>query len=136
MRPAAGELSADLADLYRDLHQHPDLSFAETRTAAIVGARLKAAGFETTDRVGRTGVVGLLRNGDGPTALLRADMDALPMREKTGLPYASDVRGVDHLGHEVDVFHACGHDVHVTCLVGAARQLAEDRAAWAGTLMT
>jgi amidohydrolase len=125
-----------LAELYRDLHRHPELSFQEHRTAAVVADRLGALGFETTTGVGGTGVVGLLRNGGGPTALLRADMDALPMQEKTGLPYASDVRGVDHLGHEVDVFHACGHDVHVTCLVGAARQLAEDRAAWTGTLMT
>ncbi|TQM45266.1 amidohydrolase [Pseudonocardia cypriaca] len=125
-----------LAELYRDLHRHPELSFQEHRTAAVVADHLGALGFETTTGVGGTGVVGVLRNGEGPTALLRADMDALPMQEKTGLPYASDVRGVDHLGHEVDVFHACGHDVHVTCLVGAARQLAEDRAAWAGTLIT
>jgi hippurate hydrolase len=125
-----------LAELYRDLHRHPELSFQEHRTAAVVADHLDALGFETTTGVGGTGVVGVLRNGDGPTALLRADMDALPMQEKTGLPYASDVRGVDHLGHEVDVFHACGHDVHVTCLVGAARQLAQDRPAWAGTLMT
>jgi hippurate hydrolase len=124
-----------LAELYRDLHRHPELSFQEHRTAAVVADHLDALGFETTTGVGGTGVVGVLRNGEGPTALLRADMDALPMQEKTGLPYASDVRGVDHHGHEVDVFHACGHDVHVTCLVGAARQLAEDRAAWAGTLM-
>ncbi|QYN38596.1 amidohydrolase [Pseudonocardia sp. DSM 110487] len=125
-----------LAELYRDLHCHPELSFQEHRTAAVVADRLGALGFETTTGVGGTGVVGVLRNGDGPTALLRADMDALPMQEKTGLPYASDVRGVDHLGHAVDVFHACGHDVHVTCLIGAARQLAEDRGAWAGTLIT
>jgi amidohydrolase len=124
-----------LAELYRDLHRHPELSFQEHRTAAVVADHLGASGFETTTGVGGTGVVGVLRNGDGPTALLRADMDALPMQEKTGLPYASDVRGVDHLGHEVDVFHARGHDIHVTCLVGAARQLAEDRATWAGTLM-
>jgi amidohydrolase len=132
----AGDVrTADLAELYRDLHRHPELSFQEHRTAALVAERLQALGFETTTGVGGTGVVGLLRNGDGPTALLRADMDALPMAEKTGLPYASKERGVDHLGHEVDVFHACGHDVHVTCLLGAARELAGDREAWSGTLM-
>jgi amidohydrolase len=125
----------DLAALYRDLHQNPELSFQEERTAGVVAQRLRALGYETTTGVGRTGVVGVLRNGDGPTALLRADMDALPMQEKTGLPYASTVRGVDHEGHAVDVFHACGHDVHVTCLLGAAAELAGDRASWAGTAL-
>jgi amidohydrolase len=129
MMPAA----AELADLYRDLHQHPELSFAETRTAAIVGARLKAAGLETTDRVGRTGVVGVLRNGSGPTALLRADMDGLPMREETGLPYASVARGVDGDGNDVPIAHSCGHDVHVASLLGAAQVLARDRSSWRGT---
>jgi amidohydrolase len=132
-----GEIdTVDLADFYRDLHRHPELSFQEHRTAALAADALRALGFETTTGVGGTGVVGVLRNGNGPTALLRADMDALPVQEKTGLPYASQTRAVDHLGHEVDVFHACGHDVHVTCLVGAARQLAGDRAGWTGTLIT
>jgi hippurate hydrolase len=120
----------DLADLYRDLHQHPELGFAETRTAAVAARELRAAGFEVTEGVGGTGVVGVLRNGAGPTALLRADMDALPVREKTGLHYASTV--------EVDgtpVAHACGHDVHVTCLAGAARALSADRSAWSGTVL-
>ena len=124
-----------MADVYRDLHQHPELSFAETRTAAIVAARLKAAGFETTEGVGRTGVVGVLRNGTGPTALLRADMDGLPMREGTGLPYASVARGVDGDGNDVPVAHSCGHDVHVTCLLGAAQVLASDRSSWRGTAL-
>src|SRR3954447_6026974 len=97
----------ELAAVYRDLPRHPELSFQEERTAGVVAARLRALGYETTTGVGRTGVVGVLRNGDGPTALLRADMDALPMQEKTELPYASTVRGVDHEGHAVDVFHAC-----------------------------
>src|SRR4051794_27237942 len=131
MMPAA----AELADLYRDLHQHPELSFAETRTAAIVGARLKAAGLETTERVGRTGVVGVLRNGPGPTALLRADMDGLPMLERTGLPYASAARGVDRDGNDVPVAHSCGHDVHVACLLGALQRLSEDRSSWHGTVL-
>src|SRR4051812_45090515 len=125
----------DLPAVYRDLHQHPELSFQEERTAGVVAGRLRALGYETTTGVGRTGVVGVLRNGDGPTALLRADMDALPMQEKTELPYASTVRGVDHEGHTVDVFHACGHDVHVTCLLGAAAELADSRGTWAGTAL-
>lgn len=125
----------DLAALYRDLHENPELSFQEERTAGVVAGRLRALGYETTTGVGRTGVVGVLRNGDGPTALLRADMDALPMQEKTGLPYASTVRGVDHEGHAVDVFHACGHDLHVACLLGAAAELAGDRGSWSGTAL-
>jgi hippurate hydrolase len=125
----------DLAELYRDLHSNPELSFQEERTAGIVASRLRELGYETTTGVGRTGVVGVLRNGHGPTALLRADMDALPMQEKTGLPYASTARGVDPDGHAVDVFHACGHDVHVACLVGAAGELAADRESWSGTAL-
>jgi len=120
----------DLADLYRDLHQHPELGFAETRTAAVAARELRAAGFEVTEGVGRTGVVGVLRNGDGPTALLRADMDALPVEEKTGLPYASTA-----VADGKPVAHACGHDVHVTCLIGAARALSADRSSWSGTVL-
>lgn len=123
-----------LADLYRDLHRHPELAFAETRTAAIAARELRAAGFDTAEGVGGTGVVGVLRNGDGPTALLRADMDALPMAERTGLPYASEVV-VDRDGEKVPVAHACGHDVHVTCLIGAARVLAAERSTWRGTVI-
>ncbi|GAA2623705.1 amidohydrolase [Paractinoplanes durhamensis] len=125
----------DLAELYRDLHQHPELSGAETRTARIVAERLTALGYQTTAGVGGTGVVGVLRNGDGPTALLRADMDALPVAEETGLPYASTERALDPAGQEVPVMHACGHDVHVTCLLGAAEALAADTGAWRGTVM-
>lgn len=128
--------SADLADLYRDLHQHPELSFAEMRTSTIVAARLRASGFGTTERVGRTGVVGVLRNGEGPTVLLRADMDALPMLERSGLPYASTARGTDPDSNDVPVAHSCGHDMHVTCLLGAARALAEARSSWHGTVLT
>src|SRR3954463_643409 len=134
MTPAIAEGSADLAGLYRDLHQHPELSFAETRTSGIVAARLRAAGFETTEGVGRTGVVGVLRNGPGTTVLLRADMDALPMEERTGLPYASRARGTDRDGNDMPVAHSCGHDVHVTCLVGAAQALSQDRS-WHGTVL-
>jgi hippurate hydrolase len=92
-------------------------------------------GFDTTERVGRTGVVGVLRNGPGPTALLRADMDGLPMLERTGLPYASVARGVDRDGNDVPVAHSCGHDVHVACLLGALQRLSEDRSSWHGTVL-
>ncbi|GGL94019.1 hippurate hydrolase [Streptomyces fumigatiscleroticus] len=133
--PAAANSATELASVYRDLHAHPELAFHETRTASIVADRLRALGYDTTTGVGGTGVVGLLRNGDGPTALLRADMDALPVRERTGLPYASTAHGTDSDGTTVPLMHACGHDMHVTCLLGAAAVLAEDRSAWRGTLM-
>src|SRR4051812_32111800 len=135
MTPGSLSDSVELADLYRDLHQHPELSFAEVRTASIVADRLRDMGFDTTERVGRTGVVGLLRNGPGPTALLRADMDGLPMLERTGLPYASVARGVDRDGDDVPVAHSCGHDVHVACLLGALQRLSEDRSSWHGTVL-
>jgi amidohydrolase len=123
---------AELADLYRDIHAHPELAFAEHRTAALVAARLRDLGYQVTEGVGRTGVVGVLRNGAGPTVLLRADMDALPVREQTGLPYASTAGGRDL---ETPVMHACGHDVHVSCLLGAAAELAAGRESWRGTLL-
>ena len=107
----------------------------ETRTAEIAAKRLKAAGYEVTSGVGKTGVVGLLRNGDGPTVMLRADMDALPVKEETGLPYASSVNAKDAEGKTVPVMHACGHDMHVTWLVGATTLFAEARDTWRGTLM-
>src|SRR4051812_34228466 len=122
-------------DLYRDVHQHPELSHQETRTAALVADRLRNAGFEVHERVGGTGVVGILRNGDGATVLLRADMDALPVTEATGLPYASEVTASDGDGLDVPVMHACGHDVHVACLAGAAQLLADGRQHWRGTLI-
>ena len=122
-------------ELYRDVHQHPELSHQETRTAGLVADRLRTAGFEVHEQVGGTGVVGVLRNGTGPTVLLRADMDALPVREATGLPYASEVTAADGDGNEVPVMHACGHDVHVACLAGAAQLLADGREHWAGTLV-
>jgi amidohydrolase len=124
----------DLAELYRDLHAHPELSLQEVRTAGIVADRLRVLGYDVTENVGGTGVVGLLRNGEGPIVVLRADMDALPVQEQTGLTYASTARSTDHDGHDVPVMHACGHDVHVTCLVGAAEALAADRDTWQGTL--
>ncbi|MEU0856886.1 amidohydrolase [Streptomyces griseofuscus] len=127
----ARDLTADLPlpaleDLYRDLHRHPELSLREHRTAGKLAERLADAGFETAEGVGGTGVVGRLANGDGPTVLLRADMDALPVTEATGLPYASATDGV---------MHACGHDLHVTWLAGAAAALAAGRDTWRGTLL-
>ena len=124
----------EFAALYRDLHRHPELSFAEERTASIVARTLAGLGYEVLTGIGRTGVVGVLRRGEGPTVLVRADMDGLPVEEATGLPYASTARGTDPAGNEVPVMHACGHDVHVTCLLGAARALAADPG-WSGTLL-
>jgi amidohydrolase len=126
---------ADLAGTYRDLHAHPELAFRENRTAGIIADRLRDLGYETTTGVGRTGVVGVLKNGTGPTVLLRADMDALPVRERTGLDYASTVVSADGDGEDVPVMHACGHDMHVTCLLGAAAALAADSSSWRGTLL-
>ncbi|WP_367319441.1 amidohydrolase [Streptomyces sp. HUAS ZL42] len=122
----SGLKAADLEDFYRDLHRHPELSFQEHRTAARLAARLRAAGYAVTEGVARTGVVGVLANGDGPVVWLRGDMDALPVREATGLDYASTVDGV---------MHACGHDLHVTWLAGAAEALASARETWSGTLV-
>jgi len=122
-------------DFYRDLHEHPELSHQEHRTAAAVAARLRDCEFDVHEGVGGTGVVGLLRNGSGPTVLLRADMDALPVREQTGLPYASTATATDAEGRTVPVMHACGHDVHVTCLLGAAALLAASRQRWSGTVV-
>jgi amidohydrolase len=128
-------LLPDLKKLYTDIHAHPELSMQETRTAGIAAERLRAAGYEVTTGVGKTGVVGLLRNGDGPTVMLRADMDALPVKEATGLPYASAVSATDREGKTVPVMHACGHDMHVAWLAGATKLLAESKATWKGTLM-
>jgi hippurate hydrolase len=122
-------------DLYRTLHQHPELSDQEVNTAAAAAADLRDAGYEVHDKIGTTGVVGILRNGDGPTVLMRADMDALPMKEETGLPYASTVQQTDEDGNVVPVAHSCGHDVHVVSLAGAARLLAANRSAWRGTFI-
>jgi hippurate hydrolase len=130
-----GAALPDLEALYLDLHRHPELAFEEKRTAAELARRLTGDGFEVHTGVGRTGVVGVLRNGDGPTVLLRADIDALPVEEKTGLPYASTARGIDAEGREVPVMHACGHDMHATWLSGAASLLSAARDSWSGTLL-
>src|SRR6185369_1243753 len=130
-----GELLPRLEALYEDVHAHPELSMQETRTAGIAADGLRKAGYEVTTGVGKTGVVGLLRNGDGPTLMLRADMDALPIAEATGLPYASKITATDPEGNTVPVAHMCGHDMHVAWLVGAATLLAQARSDWRGTLM-
>ena len=129
------DLLPDLEAVYKDIHAHPELSMQETRTARIAADRLRAAGYEVTTGVGGTGVVGLLRNGEGPVVMLRADMDALPIQEDTGLPYASKVTATDSTGKVVPVMHACGHDIHVAWLIGAATLFAKSRSSWKGTLM-
>ena len=124
-----------LKALYLHLHQNPELSFKEHRTAARLAAELSALGFEVTDQFGGTGVVAVLASGVGPTILIRADMDALPVAEKTGLEYASTVIATSVDGHSKPVMHACGHDIHMTVLVGTAAQLAKSKAHWKGTLI-
>jgi amidohydrolase len=124
-----------LEAVYKDIHAHPELSMQETRTAGIAANHLKGLRFDVTTGVGKTGVVGILRNGDGPTVMLRADMDALPIKEATGLPYASAITGTDPSGKTVPVAHSCGHDMHVACLIGATSLFAKHRDAWRGTLM-
>lgn len=128
-------LLPDLEALYKDVHAHPELSMQETRTADLAAQHLRDNGYEVTTGVGKTGVVGLLRNGDGPTVMLRADMDALPVREASGVDYASTVTATDAEGHAGPVAHACGHDMHVAWLTGVTALLAKQRNAWCGTVM-
>lgn len=128
-------MALDLDALYTDLHRHPELSFQETRTAAVIAARLSELGLQYEEGIGRTGVVTAIRNGDGPVVWLRADMDGLPVPEQTGLDYASTARGVDPAGNDVPVMHACGHDMHVTALLGALEQLVGTRDEWSGTVV-
>lgn len=136
--PALAPLDAiypDLDALYRDLHANPELSLQEEKTSAKLADRFRRLGYEATEKVGGFGVVAVMRNGRGPTVLLRADMDALPVEEKTGVPYASRVTAKDSSGATVPVMHACGHDVHMTSLVGAATLLARSKERWRGTLV-
>lgn len=132
---AAAADNAALLALYRDLHAHPELSLHEARTAARIADELEQADFTVTRNVGGHGIVAVLENGSGPTLLVRSDLDALPVKERTGLAYASTQTTLDDSGREVSVMHACGHDVHMTVLVGTARELARQRAAWRGTLV-
>jgi amidohydrolase len=132
-----------LVSTYETLHAAPELSHHEEKTSAFLASRLRALGYTVTEHVGKYahpgwvgyGVVGVLKNGDGPTVLVRTELDALPVEEKTGLPYASKVRAQDDSGHEVGVMHACGHDIHITSLLGTARMLAELKGDWRGTLV-
>ena len=138
----ADDLRADLEEdmpqlmeVYRDLHANPELSFQEVRTAKLLAERARALGFEVTEGVGKTGVVAVMRNGDGPTVMLRADMDGLPVVEQTGLPFASTRKGVPASGVETGIMHACGHDTHMTGWLGAAQLLVERKDQWQGTLV-
>ncbi len=126
--------SPDLESLYRDIHQNPELSTQEVNTAKKLATRLKALGFEVTTGVGGTGIVGVMKNGAGRTLLLRTDLDALPVEEKTGVAYASHVIATDN-GNKVPVMHACGHDMHMTVWTGAATMLAKAKSQWSGTLI-
>ncbi|WP_454882886.1 amidohydrolase [Sphingomonas oryzagri] len=125
----------DLETLYKDLHTHPELAFHETRTAALLAARMRKLGFTVTEHVGKTGLVALYKNGAGPTVLVRTELDALPVEEKTGLPYASTVKTVGEDGKETFVDHACGHDSHMAWWIGTAEALLAMKDQWHGTLM-
>jgi hippurate hydrolase len=135
LRDAVAADLPELVKLYEDLHANPELSFQEVETAAKLADRARALGFEVTEGVGKTGVVAVMRNGAGPTVMLRADMDGLPVIEQTGLPYASKRRAVPATGIETGVMHACGHDTHMAAWIGTAQLLAERRGQWSGTLV-
>ena len=132
---AADAVLPDAYNLYMDLHQHPELSGHETRTASELAGKLRQIGYEVTEHVGGTGVVAILKNGAGPAVMLRTELDALPVEEKTGLPYASHVRAPNDAGQEVPVMHACGHDIHMAALYGTAAIMAQSRNTWHGTLI-
>jgi hippurate hydrolase len=136
--PSSKEVESVYPDAYAfylDLHQNPELSTQETRTAAKLAGRLRGAGYDVTEHVGGTGVVAILKNGPGPTIMLRTELDALPVEETTGLPYASKVRVKDDKGRDVPVMHACGHDLHMAAFLGTAEIMAHSKGTWHGTLM-
>jgi amidohydrolase len=135
LRDAIASDAASLTAIYRDFHAHPELGFQETRTSAILAAEAKRLGFTVTTGVGKTGVVAVMKNGPGKTVLIRADMDALPLVEQTGLSFASKVRAVSPNGSENGVMHACGHDTHMTAWIGTARRLAAMKDKWSGTVV-
>lgn len=124
-----------LTELYKELHASPELSLHEEQTSARVANELRKAGLDVTEKVGGHGVVGVLKNGDGPVILVRTDLDALPVKEQTDLPYSSSKATKDDLGREVPVMHACGHDMHMTCFIGTARALVQTRDQWRGTMV-
>ena len=131
----ADSVYPDAHALYLDLHQNPELSAHETQTAAKLAGQLRSLGYEVTEQVGGTGIVAIMKNGAGPTVMLRTELDALPVEEKTGLAYASKVRAKDDAGHDVPVMHACGHDLHMASILGAAEIMAHSKDTWHGTLM-
>ena len=135
LRAGVQEDMPELMELYRDLHANPELSFEEDETAAKLAARMRTLGFEVTEGVGMIGVVAVMENGEGPTVLIRADMDGLPVIEQTGLPFASTVKATPATGVETGVMHACGHDTHMTAWIGAAQQLVDHKDEWSGTLV-
>ena len=120
---------------YLDLHQNPELSSHETQTAGKLAGKLRNLGYDVTEHVGGTGIVAILKNGNGPSVMLRTELDALPVEEKTGLPYASKVHTKDDAGHDVPVMHACGHDLHMAAILGTAEIMARSKNTWHGTLM-
>ncbi|MGN6057310.1 MAG: amidohydrolase [Sphingomicrobium sp.] len=124
-----------LMNLYRDIHEHPELSMQEVRTPGLLAPEMRKLGFDVTEHVGKTGVVAVMKNGPGPVLLIRADMDALPVKEQTGLPFASNVRGKTLDGVDTYVMHACGHDTHVATWLGTARRLAAMKNQWSGTIV-
>ncbi|CAN5268259.1 M20 family metallopeptidase [soil metagenome] len=132
---ACSQYITELVTIYKDIHTHPELSLQEVRTSAKLAELMKSYGFEVHTKVGGHGIVCILRNGAGPTVMVRTDMDALPVVEQTGLPYASKARARDKLGNDVGVMHACGHDMHMTCWLGTAHTLAKLKGLWHGTLM-
>src|SRR6266566_9982008 len=136
--PASKEVETIYPDahaLYLDLHEHPELSQHETQTAGKLAARLRSAGYDVTEHVGGAWVVAILKNGNGPTIMLRTELDALPVEEKTGLPYTSKVHTKDDAGRDVPVMHACGHDLHMAAILGTAEIMARSKNTWHGTLM-
>ena len=136
--PSSKEVDAVYSDsyaLYLDLHEHPELSSHEVQTAAKLAAKLRSFGYDVTENVGGTGVVAVMKNGAGPTIMLRTELDALPVEEKTGLPYASKVHGKDESGKDVPVMHACGHDLHMASLIGTAQLMSQTKNTWHGTLI-
>ncbi|WP_066516665.1 amidohydrolase [Curtobacterium ammoniigenes] len=128
-------MTLELLDIYQDLHRHPELAFHERRTAQVIADRLSDLGVDPITGVGGTGVLGVIANGDGPVVWLRADIDGLPVQERTGLAYASEHRVIDADGNETQTMHACGHDMHITWLLGALERLLASRDAWAGTVV-
>jgi amidohydrolase len=134
-KPDAQSVFPEARALYLDLHQTPELSSHETQTAAKLAGKLRALGYDVTEHVGGTGIVAIMKNGAGPTVMLRTELDALPVEEKTGLQYASHVHTKDDAGHDVPVMHACGHDLHIASLYGTAEIMARSKDTWHGTLM-